>query len=140
MNEQEQRKWQCRSDLALEAVEQMVGQVEQSQQKGVIYHEEDIRGLKVTCIDVEKEAEESVGKKAGRYMTLDTSSILSHDHDQLTVAMEVFAQQFKKLLDHRQITDDKTCLVVGLGNDHITPDALGPMVVDEVIEHDIYMS
>ena len=133
MNEQEQKKWQCRSDLALEAVEQMVGQVDEDQQKGVHYQEDNIKGLKVTCIDVEKEAEESVGKKAGRYMTLDTSSILSHDHDQLTVAMEVFAQQFKKLLDHRNITDEHTCLVIGLGNDHVTPDALGPMVVDEVI-------
>lgn len=132
MNEQEQRKWQCRSDLALEAVEQMVGEVEE-QQPGFTYYEEDIRGLKVTCIDVEKEAEERVGKKAGRYMTVDTSSILSHNHDELTVAMEVFAQQFKKLLDHHNITDDKTCLVIGLGNDHVTPDALGPMVVDEVI-------
>lgn len=66
-------------------------------------------------------------------MTLDTSSVMTHDHDQLTVAMEVFAEQFSKLLTHRGIKETDTCLVIGLGNDHITPDALGPMVVDEVI-------
>ena len=45
MNEQEQKKWQCRSDLALEAVEQMVGQVDEDQQKGVHYQEDNIKGL-----------------------------------------------------------------------------------------------
>lgn len=133
MNEQEIKKWQCRSDLALEAVEQMVGGVEEPSEEGVTYEEDQIRGLKVTCIDVEEEAVERVGKKAGRYMTLDTSSVMTHDHDQLTVAMEVFAEQFSKLLTHRGIKETDTCLVIGLGNDHITPDALGPMVVDEVI-------
>ena len=133
MNEKEMKKWQCRSDLALEAVEQMVGQVDQSQEEGVKYEEDDIRGLKVTCIDVAPESVERVGKKAGRYMTLDTSAIMTHDHDQLTVAMEVFAEQFGKLLKHRGIKETDTCLVIGLGNDHVTPDALGPLVVDEVI-------
>ncbi|MEE1236886.1 MAG: GPR endopeptidase, partial [Turicibacter sp.] len=119
MNEKEMKKWQCRSDLALEAVEQMVGQVDETQQEGVRYEEEEIKGLKVTCIDVSKEAVERVGKKAGRYMTLDTSSVVSHDHDQLTVAMEVFSQQFSKLLKHRNISETDTCLVIGLGNDHV---------------------
>ena len=93
MNEQEMKKWQCRSDLALEAVEQMVGQVNEASQEGVKYEEDNIKGLKVTCIDVAPEAVERVGKKAGRYMTLDTSSIITREHDQLTVAMEVFAEQ-----------------------------------------------
>ena len=124
MNEQEMKKWQCRSDLALEAVEQMVGQVNEASQEGVKYEEDNIKGLKVTCIDVAPEAVERVGKKAGRYMTLDTSSIITHEHDQLTVAMEVFAEQLSKLLKHRDIKETDTCLVIGLGNDHVTPDAL----------------
>ncbi|MGL4374017.1 MAG: GPR endopeptidase [Turicibacter sp.] len=133
MNANEMNKIQCRSDLALEAVEQIVGEVDHAQENGVKYVEDVINGLKVTCIDVEKAAEETVGKKAGRYMTVDTSSIVSHDHDQLTVAMEVFAKQFKELLAHREIRDNHTALVIGLGNDHVTPDALGPLGVDEVI-------
>ena len=114
MNEQEMKKWQCRSDLALEAVEQMVGQVNEASQEGVKYEEDNIKGLKVTCIDVAPEAVERVGKKAGRYMTLDTSSIITHEHDQLTVAMEVFAEQLSKLLKHRDIKETDTCLVIGL--------------------------
>ena len=85
MNEQEMKKWQCRSDLALEAVEQMVGQVDGTPEEGVKYEADDIRGLQVTCIDVAPEAVERVGKKAGRYMTLDTSSIISHEHDHFTI-------------------------------------------------------
>ncbi len=133
MNEKEYKKWQCRSDLAIEAVEQMVGEVDHPENEGVKYEEGDERGLKITCIDVAKEAEERIGKKAGRYMTIDTSSIVSHERDQLEIAMDVFAAQFQKLLKHRQINDQHTCLVIGLGNDHVTPDALGPLVVDEVI-------
>ena len=45
MNEQEMKKWQCRSDLALEAVEQMVGQVNEASQEGVKYEEDNIKGL-----------------------------------------------------------------------------------------------
>ena len=65
MNEQEMKKWQCRSDLALEAVEQMVGQVNEASQEGVKYEEDNIKGLKVTCIDVEKKLKKAWGKRRG---------------------------------------------------------------------------
>ncbi len=123
----------CRTDLAIEAVEQLVNQVEHADESGVTYEEEVVNGLKVTCIDIEDSAVERVGKTAGRYMTVDTSAIMTHDRDQLNVAMDVFAEQFKKLLKHRNIDDQKTCLVIGLGNDQVTPDALGPLVADEVV-------
>ncbi|HAX72617.1 MAG TPA: GPR endopeptidase [Firmicutes bacterium] len=133
MNKKDMLKLQCRTDLAIEAVEQLVGEVDSPNKNGVKYVEDVVNGVKITCIDVDKVAEENVGKKAGRYMTVNTGSVISHDHDQLTVAMEVFTHQFKELLAHRNITPEMTCLVIGLGNDHVTPDALGPMVVDEVI-------
>ncbi len=123
----------CRTDLAIEAVEQLVGQVSHEEETGVTYHEEMMNGLKITCIDVAESAEERVGKKAGRYMTVDTSSILTHDREQLEVAMDVFTAQLKRLFEHRGIDHTKNCLVIGLGNDQVTPDALGPLVADEVV-------
>jgi len=133
MSENDLQKWQCRSDLAIEAVEQLIGEVDDPTQQGVHYKEENIRGLKVACIDVKKEAEERVGKKAGRYVSIDTSAIRSHEHDELTVAIEVLGEQIVSLLEHKGIKDDSTCLVIGLGNGQVTPDALGPLVVEEVV-------
>ena len=126
-------KWKCRSDLAIEAVEQLIGEVEHPNEEGVSYHEENIQGLKVTCIDVEPIAEERVGKKAGRYVSLDTTSIVSHEHDELKVAMSVFGDELTKLMEHKGLSKEAKCLVIGLGNEHVTPDALGPLVVDEVV-------
>ena len=127
------RLLKCRTDLAIEAVAQLVDQVEHSEEEGVVYREDQVKGLKVTCIDVAKSKEEEIGKKAGRYMTVDTSSLMIHDKEALEVATEVFRQQFETLLAHRNIKEGATCLVIGLGNDQVTPDALGPLVADEVI-------
>lgn len=127
------KSWKVRSDLAIEAVEQLVGEVSDSKQQGVTQTEAVIEGLKVTCIDVEKSAEKRVRKKAGRYVSIDTSAIISNERTELIVATKVFAEQLSKLLKHRGIKEGATCLVVGLGNEHVTPDALGPLVVDEII-------
>ena len=126
-------KWKCRSDLAIEAVEQLIGEVEEPIQNGVRYEEQNIEGLKVTYIDVDASAEERVGKKAGRYVSLDTTSITSGERDELVVAMEVFGEELTKLLEHKGLSKEAKCLVIGLGNEHVTPDALGPLVVDEVV-------
>jgi len=133
MNELDLKIFQCRSDLAIDAVEQLIGEVEDPSQEGVRFDEDDIQGLKVSCIDVLPEASERVGKKPGRYVSIDTSSIVSHERNQLTVAMDVFGAQLADLLAYKGVDQEAKCLVVGLGNDQVTPDALGPLVADEVV-------
>jgi spore protease len=53
--------------------------------------------------------------------------------DKLEQTRQVFSSELQKLLTYKKIKEDATCLIIGLGNEHITPDALGPLTLDNVI-------
>ena len=121
-----------RSDLAIEVVEQFIS--ETSEKLGGVVKEEHKEGkLKITCIDILKGYEKKTGKGAGRYISIDTSKLGLDSADKLEQTRQVFSKELQKLLTYKKIKDDATCLVVGLGNEHITPDALGPMALDNII-------
>ena len=46
---------------------------------------------------------------------------------------EVFAKEFAHFLKQSNIKQDASCLVVGLGNWNVTPDALGPQVCENIL-------
>jgi len=74
-----------------------------------------------------------MGKEAGRYISIDTSKSGLDTADKLEQARKVLSNELQGLLQYKKIKDDATCLVIGLGNEHITPDALGPMALDNII-------
>ena len=121
-----------RSDLAIEAVDQFISETN-GKNSGVIKEERKESELKITCIDILKGYEKKTGKNAGRYISIDTSKLGLETSDKLEQTRQVFSNELKKFLKHKKIKDDATCLVVGLGNEHITPDALGPMALDNII-------
>lgn len=45
----------------------------------------------------------------------------------------IFVKEFKNFLANQQIGSDATCLIVGLGNWNVTPDALGPIVCENIV-------
>lgn len=121
-----------RSDLAIEVVAQFIGQTSSSE-SGIIKEEHQVGQLKITSIDILKGYEKKTGKEAGRYISIDTSKLGLDSADKLEKTREVFSSELKKIFTYKKIKEDATCLVVGLGNEHITPDALGPMVLDNII-------
>lgn len=69
-----------------------------------------------------------IGKSKGRYITIET--------DRLSMSPDDFDEQVDNIA--AEITtlkgaDRKTALIVGLGNSDITPDALGPLVISQII-------
>lgn len=44
-----------------------------------------------------------------------------------------FAKEFSYFLEEVGVTKEASCLIVGLGNWNVTPDALGPIVVENVL-------
>ena len=121
-----------RSDLAIEVVEQFIGEAS-GKLTGVVKEERKEDGLKVTCIDILKGYEKKTGKDAGRYISIDTSKLGLDSADKLEQTRKILSTELQKLLAYKGIKDNATCLVVGLGNEHITPDALGPMALDNII-------
>lgn len=68
-----------------------------------------------------------IGKSKGRYITVETDRLSAHPED-FSEQSENIAVEIKSL-----IPDLSRLLVVGLGNDQITPDALGPRTAERII-------
>ncbi|KOO43860.1 GPR endopeptidase [Priestia koreensis] len=130
-------KYSVRTDLAIEAREMVVQDREKEQTsseiKGVIVKEKDVDGIKVTHVEVTAEGEEAIGKKKGRYLTLEAIGIRDKDSEFQSRVERVLAKEVHHFIKTLNIADDATCLVVGLGNWNVTPDALGPMAVENLV-------
>lgn len=132
-------KYVVRTDLAIEAREMVLaGQsVEQeenlSQIQGVIIKEKEVDDIKVSLVEITPEGEKQIGKKTGRYLTLEVQGIRQQDSKLQQKVEEVFANEFSQFLDGIGIKKSESCLVVGLGNWNVTPDALGPMVCENLL-------
>lgn len=130
--------YSVRTDLAIEAREMINDQqVKQEEQKsninGVIFKDRVEQDIKISEVIISKEGEQIIGKKAGNYLTLESQAIRLQNEDLELITEKVFAKEFRKFLENQNITKDMSCLIVGLGNWNVTPDALGPMVCENVI-------
>ena len=124
--------FQIRTDLALEARESV--NEEESKLRGVSvdehYEEEtDIRITKVT-IDT-KNAEKTLGKPMGVYVTMEAPAMVEPDDDYHREISEALAEELLKMMPGE--AEELSVLIVGLGNREVTADALGPQVVDNLL-------
>ncbi len=120
-----------RTDLAIEAHEMCSKKkAEEQDVEGVSVRHEDKDGITVTVIEVKnKKGEKELGKPKGKYVTIEAPDIKFSD-DALYNACQIISEQIKSLYP---VTEATKTLVVGLGNDMITPDALGPKVVSQLM-------
>lgn len=116
-----------RTDLALEMKEDIEG-------------DEPIRGVHVatknngdtdileTRIVVENdEGAMNLGKPIGTYITLESEHLREHDDSFHKPMAQVLAKNLKRFIGNK-----KRLMVAGLGNREVTPDALGPFVIDNL--------
>ena len=118
-------EFQVRTDLALEARERFGEDVEI---RGVEVEEayDEQRDIRVTVVRIRTEnGAKAMGKPIGTYITLEAPRMSEPDEDYHREVSEKLAEYLKKLLD---VKNEKSVLVVGLGNREVTPDALGPEV------------
>lgn len=135
-------KYQVRTDIALEAHEMLLEQenkkVEDEKDHkttidGVVVKEREIEGVTVTKVDISEKAQEQIGKKAGQYLTFEAQGMRKKDTALQQTIERVFAKEFNHFLTSLGIKEGDRCLVVGLGNWNVTPDALGPLVVENLL-------
>ncbi|NPC93378.1 GPR endopeptidase [Bacillus sp. WMMC1349] len=129
-------QYSVRTDLAVEAKDlahanQTVAP--KKDPKGFTVKEYEHDGIKVQTIDINKEGEKLSGKKAGRYLTIETQGIRQQDSDLQENVVNVFAKEFSDFLDYLNISKNASCLIVGLGNWNVTPDSLGPLVTENLL-------
>ncbi|WP_044747679.1 GPR endopeptidase [Bacillus alveayuensis] len=126
-------KYAVRTDLAVEARKLAMEKKEQSSIDGVVYEEKNENGIKVSKVEIQDQGAKSLGKKKGKYLTLEVQGIRKKDTELQEKVMDVFAKEFSTFLKEGNISKEASCLVVGLGNWNVTPDSLGPLVCENLL-------
>lgn len=118
-----------RTDLAIEARE-LYKEEQNIEVEGVEVEKEESDEIDITRVKILNEVGmEKMGKAIGTYITIESPGIKNADEDLKDEISRTVAKELKNLIKPTKLT--KT-LVVGLGNVNVTPDALGPKVVDRV--------
>lgn len=113
-----------RTDLALERHERIA----QQEPEGVDCAVRQEEGIRITRITVRDErGERALGKLKGEYITAELPGI-EKSAEQLEPWSRVLSEEIKKLLPEKG-----TVLVAGLGNRDITPDAIGPECISQLL-------
>lgn len=106
-----------RTDLAIERQEYR----EKDRLDGVLSRSRTEEGVKVTTIEIiNEQGERLIGKPKGKYITIEADN-LPESSEVFSSVCDVLRDELRNLLPHKG-----TVLVAGLGNEDITPDALGP--------------
>ena len=123
-----------RTDLADERTElyKKANNIE-NEIEGVEANEEEINNnIKLTRVKIlDEKGEQALGKRKGTYITIDMKNMKYMGNDEIQSASEVLSKELKNMIkEHVELEDE--ILVVGLGNIYVTPDALGPKVINEI--------
>ncbi len=118
-------KYQFRTDLISEILQQKGSKTGYQQQEQVI---EDI---KVETVMIDEEGASLLHRKEGLYKTIYFEDVT--DEGNFTKLQKVLIKVIQEVLAYENINDQMSCLVVGLGNRDATPDALGPLVSDNLV-------
>ncbi|WP_128896496.1 GPR endopeptidase [Longirhabdus pacifica] len=126
--------YSVRTDLALEARELVADQYKNNIPGVEMDVDEEGGEIKVTTIHVQnEEGSRALGKLPGRYITFEAPGLRRKDTDLQNALATRFAQYFADFLAKLNIKQDAKVLMIGLGNWNVTPDALGPIVIENVL-------
>lgn len=122
-----------RTDLASERREiyQKANKLEEIE--GIEANQEEIdENIKVERVKITNEnGEKAIGKPIGNYITIDIKKLKIAQEEEIQKAGETLSNELKKIID-AHIDKQGEVLVVGLGNIYVTPDSLGPKVINEI--------
>ncbi len=121
-----------RTDLAIENVEMydeergQTGDIDGVQMEKVEY-DEAIKATRIKVLDARGEA--ILQKPAGNYITIEVDGLIDGEEELKARASKALAEELKQLIHFHYYLK---VLVIGLGNDKVTPDSLGPYTVSKV--------
>lgn len=119
-----------RTDLALEAKD-LYKEGHEGEIPGVAVEEKEYEGIKVTKVRVlNEQGVQAIGKPVGEYVTIEASGLVERDLDLEEKVAKVLADV---IINVAHLTPSSKVLVVGLGNWNVTPDALGPRAISNVV-------
>lgn len=88
--------------------------------------------IKITKVKItDKSGEEAIGKPIGNYYTIDIDKLKIASDEDIQNAADVVTKNLKEIIS-KHVSEKDDILVVGLGNEYVTPDSLGPKVISEI--------
>ncbi len=124
-------KYSIRTDLALEDKERFESDNVEVQGVSLSEDYDEEREIKVTTVKIETENGAKVMRKpVGTYITMEAPNMAVPDEDYHAEISKELAKFLSRFI--RKDKEDYSILVAGLGNRKVTPDALGPYVVDNL--------
>ena len=124
-----QKTYSVRTDLAFEAIDGK----ELKTANEVINEDFQFKNIKIKKTTISENTSKEVSRKAGVYYLIDITDANIHDTDNLRIIEDAVTKVLKEVLQLENIDINSKGLIVGLGNDNVTPDSLGPAVIDNVI-------
>lgn len=133
MSELDLKNYGVRTDLAMEANE-IAEQRLNGLVSGVEIETIKEAGITITRVDVKTEqGSREIGKMIGKYVTLEVPELRNGDTELQNRVATCMAKEFEQFLVRLKIPLNAKVLIVGLGNWNVTPDALGPIVVENIM-------
>lgn len=127
-------KMENRTDLAVEEQESFKG--DGGEIRGVSLREWHHRNSKIKLTEVSimnEQGAKAMGKPVGTYLTLDVPQMSEKDDGYHEEVSKELSRQLKMLFEKLSDKGSRAgILVVGLGNIQVTPDSLGPRVVNNL--------
>ena len=112
-------KYEIRTDLVIE-----------KEKEKFINNEEVVDNIKITRTKLKKD-NLIKNKEKGDYITIEFDDVT--DSENYEKVKKILVNNLKYLIKETNIKDDSFYLVIGLGNRNSTPDAIGPLTIDNVI-------
>lgn len=122
-----------RTDLAVERREIFRKNNNLEEIDGVEIENKEIdQNLKVSKVDIiNQNGEQAIGKPIGTYITIDIQKLRLAEEAEIQKSAEILSEELRGIINkHVESKDD--ILVVGLGNIYVTPDSLGPKVINDI--------
>ena len=102
-----------RTDLALDNVDKKISK----------------KKINVVKLKIDKHLSKIINKKSGDYLTIEFKDVT--DIDNRIKVINILKKELKSLLT---ISPKNKYLIIGLGNNKITADSLGPRVIDKIVK------
>lgn len=117
---------EIRTDLAVEAAD-----MRSVLPEGIESFSEERDGIKIDRVRVKSdEAARAIGKMKGNYITITTGDLSENDREDYEAMCMCLAKELNAILN---IEEKASVLAVGLGNEHITADSIGPKAMKHLL-------
>ena len=78
-----------------------------------------------------QKGEQAIGKPQGVYVTIDIKKLKIAEQEEIDLAGNALSNELKNIIKNH-VSSEGEILVVGLGNVYVTPDSLGPKVIQNI--------